>query len=273
MSFSGKRKYKGAGVYAGIDKDRLPVHVAVIMDGNGRWAKKRGLPRAAGHRAGVERVRTVIRMSSDIGIKYLTLFALSTENWKRPSQEIGTLMNLLLEYLKSELAELDEKNVRIKTIGDLSRLPEEVIAEIERARETTKDNTGLTVNMAVNYGGRQDIAQAVRRAIREGVKDADEEFLSSLLSTAGQPDPDLIIRTSGETRLSNFLLYQMAYSELYFTDTLWPDFDEAEYKKALGFFCFQRAPFRRNIAFQPQALTGRKSVIKASGCCLEGERC
>jgi undecaprenyl diphosphate synthase len=208
------------------------------MDGNGRWAKKRGLPRAAGHRAGVERVRTIIRMSSDIGIRYLTLYAFSTENWKRPSQEVGVLMGLLLEYLKKELAELHEKNVHILTLGDLSKLPQEVINEIERAKRTTKDNTGLTVNMAVNYGGRQEIVDAVKKAVSEGrsVGEIDEEYVSSLLYTAGQPDPDLMIRTSGETRISNFLLYQMAYAEFYFPDTLWPDFDEAEYRKALGVF-------------------------------------
>lgn len=232
------RKKINKGAYTGIDKALLPVHVAIIMDGNGRWAKKRGLPRAAGHRAGVERVRTIIRMSSDIGIKHLTLFAFSTENWKRPSEEVGTLMGLLLEYLKKELAELHEKNVRILTLGDLSKLPKEVKDEIERAKLTTKNNTGLTVSMAVNYGGRQEIVDAVKRAIEEGrsAGDIDEKYVSSLLSTAGQPDPDLIIRTSGETRISNFLLYQAAYAEFYFPETLWPDFDEAEYRKALDSF-------------------------------------
>jgi undecaprenyl diphosphate synthase len=233
----GKKKIN-EGVYSGIDRSRLPVHVAVIMDGNGRWAKKRSLPRAAGHRAGVERVRTIIRMSSDIGIKYLTLFAFSTENWKRPDQEVSVLMGLLLEYLRKELDELNEKNVRILTIGDLSKLPPEVKDEIERAKHTTKNNTGLTVNMAVNYGGRRDIVDALKKAIADGKQpeDISEEYISSLLSTAGQPDPDLMIRTSGESRISNFLLYQLAYAEFYFPDTLWPDFDEAEYKKALDAF-------------------------------------
>jgi len=240
----GKKKINES-VYAGIDLSRLPMHVAVIMDGNGRWAKKRGLPRAAGHRAGVERVRTIIRMSSDIGIKYLTLFAFSTENWKRPDQEVNTLMGLLLEYLKKELAELNEKNVRILTLGDLSRLPREVAEEIERAKRTTKDNTGLTVNMAVNYGGRQEITGAVIKAVAEGRKPEEitEEYISSLLFTAGQPDPDLMIRTSGESRISNFLLYQLAYAELYFSDTLWPDFDEIEYKKALDAFASRNRRF------------------------------
>jgi len=210
------------------------------MDGNGRWAKRRMLPRSAGHRAGVERVRTIVRMSSDIGVKYLTLFAFSTENWKRPADEVGTLMKLLLEYLAKELDELNEKNVRIRTFGDLSKLPEKVKAEIDRAVKTTEQNTGLTLNMAINYGGRSDIADAVRRIVADGLRadEIDEACISRYLSTAGEPDPDLLIRTSGEMRISNFLLYQLAYAEFYFTDTLWPDFDEWEYLKALD--CFAR---------------------------------
>ncbi len=229
---------RNTDVYSRVDKERLPQHVAVIMDGNGRWAKKRALPRSAGHRAGVERVRTIIRMSSDIGIRYLTLFAFSTENWKRPADEVGTLMKLLLEYLVKELAELHEKNVRIRTLGDLSKLPNDVIAEIDRAVETTKNNTGLTVNMAINYGARQEIVDAVKHIVgdKKSPEEIDEVCISSYLSTAGEPDPDLLIRTSGEMRISNFLLFQLAYAEFYFTDTLWPDFDEAEYAKALGCF-------------------------------------
>ena len=166
----GRKKKQNTDIYASIDAERLPRHVAVIMDGNGRWAKRRALPRSAGHRAGVERVRTIIQMSSDIGIQYLTLFALSTENWKRPAKEIGTLMKLLLEYLRKELAELHEKNVCIKTLGDLSRLPDEVLDEITRAKQTTKDNTGLTVNMAINYGARQEIISAVKKAVQDKKK-------------------------------------------------------------------------------------------------------
>lgn len=232
----GRRRRPDTQVYDRIDTQRLPVHAAVIMDGNGRWAKKRGLPRSAGHRAGVERVRTVIRMSSDIGIRYLTLFAFSTENWKRPTDEVNTLMSLLVEYLIKELPELHEKKVRIRTLGDISALAENVKAEIDRAVEKTKNNTGLTVNMAINYGGRAEIVQMVRRALTSGVQpeDIDEDWISSALYTAGQPDPDLLIRTSGEARISNFLLYQLAYAEIYLTDTLWPDFDEAEYAKALA---------------------------------------
>jgi undecaprenyl diphosphate synthase len=234
----GRRRRPNTQVYDQIDKERLPAHVAVIMDGNGRWAKQRGLPRSAGHRAGVERVRTIIRMSSDIGIRYLTLYAFSTENWKRPADEVSTLMSLLVEYLIKELPELHEKRVRIRTLGDIAALPENVQAEIARAVETTKDNTGLTVNMAINYGGRQELVAAVRRALTESVppEQVDEAWISSALHTAGEPDPDLMIRTSGEARISNFLLYQLAYAELYFTDTYWPDFDEAEYAKALADF-------------------------------------
>lgn len=236
--FFGKKGEPNKDVYDSVDSARLPRHVAVIMDGNGRWARKRGLPRSAGHRAGVERVRTIIRMSSDIGIKYLTLFAFSTENWKRPKKEVSTLMRLLLEYLRQELAELHEKNVCIRTLGDLSKLPPEVLKEVERAKQTTKNNDGLTVNMAINYGSRQEIVSAVKKAVCDGVapEEIDEEYISGLLETARQPDPDLMIRTSGEQRISNYLLFQLAYAEFYFTDTLWPDFDETEYAKALACF-------------------------------------
>ncbi len=232
------RRGKTKNINSRVEHERLPRHVAVIMDGNGRWARQKGLPRSAGHRAGVERVRTIIKMSSDIGIRHLTLFAFSTENWKRPAEEVGVLMKLLLEYLVQELAELHQKNVRIKTLGDLSKLPAAVAAEVHRAIETTKDNTGLTVNMAINYGARQEILEAVKKAIimGRGASEIDEQYFASLLETAAQPDPDLLIRTSGEMRISNFLLYQLAYAELYFTETLWPDFDEAQYDKALECF-------------------------------------
>lgn len=236
--FLGKRGKQNTKVYDDIDYEKLPWHVAVIMDGNGRWAHKRGLPRSAGHKAGVERVRTIIRMSSDIGIKYLTLFAFSTENWKRPKKEVSTLMRLLLEYLRQELAELHEKNVCIRTLGDLSKLPKDVAQEIEKAKTTTQNNSGLTVNMAINYGSRQEIISAVKKAVCDGAKpdEIDEEYISGLLDTAGQPDPDILIRTSGEQRISNYLLFQLAYAEFYFTDTLWPDFNEKEYAKALACF-------------------------------------
>ncbi|MEG2957155.1 MAG: isoprenyl transferase [Christensenellaceae bacterium] len=222
-----------------LDLEQLPKHVAIIMDGNGRWAKKRFLPRVAGHRAGMEKVKTIITMSSDIGIEYLTLYAFSTENWKRPKAEVGALMGLLIEYLHKELDEMHKKNVIFKTIGDITKLPKEVIEVLENAKQKTAKNTGLTVNIALNYGSRTEITGAVKQIAADVlankcmVDDITEQFISEHLETAGQTDPDFMIRTSGELRLSNYLLYQLAYAELYFTDTYWPDFDEAEYAKAL----------------------------------------
>jgi undecaprenyl diphosphate synthase len=217
----------------------LPAHVAIIMDGNGRWAKKRLLPRAAGHRAGMGTVKKIIRMSSDIGIRYLTMYAFSTENWKRPKAEVGGLMNLLIEFLTKELDEMHEKNVVFRTVGDTSVLPEPVRGVLEGARRKTMGNTGMTLNIALNYGSRVEITQAVKRIAEQTAAGEitphgiTEELVSSHLETAGQPDPDFLIRTSGEQRLSNFLLYQLAYAEFYFTPVYWPDFDEREYEKAL----------------------------------------
>ncbi|MEA5002066.1 MAG: isoprenyl transferase [Christensenella sp.] len=233
--FSKKRKAE----LIHLDMENLPAHVAIIMDGNGRWAKKRMLPRVAGHRAGMSKVKTIIRMSSDIGIRYLTLYAFSTENWKRPKEEVGALMGLLIEYLQKELDEMHERNVIFNTIGDITKLPKEVIAVLENAKVKTKNNTGMTLNIALNYGSRTEIAEAVRKIAQEAkdgcvaVEDIDTQTISDHLETAGQPDPDLMIRTSGEERLSNYLLYQLAYAEFYFTPVYWPDFDEAEYEKAL----------------------------------------
>lgn len=219
--------------------DILPRHVAVIMDGNGRWAKKRLLPRSAGHTAGMYKVKSIIRLSSDLGIRSLTLYAFSTENWKRPKQEVSFLMKLLIEFLQQELEEMHARNVVFRTIGDTAVLPGAVQEVLRGAIEKTKNNTGLTVNIALNYGSRSEIAGAARQAaleVQRGTlrpEDVTEEKLDSLLETAGQPDPDLLIRTSGEERLSNFLLWQLAYAEFYFTPVLWPDFDEKEYLKAL----------------------------------------
>ncbi|MEG2203217.1 MAG: isoprenyl transferase [Christensenellaceae bacterium] len=233
--FSKKKKIDLQELYL----EQLPKHVAIIMDGNGRWAKKRFLPRVAGHRAGMEKVKTIITMSSDIGIEYLTLYAFSTENWKRPKAEVGALMGLLIEYLHKELDEMHKKNVIFKTIGDITKLPKEVIEVLENAKQKTAKNTGLTVNIALNYGSRTEITGAVKQIAADVlankciVDDITEQFISEHLETAGQTDPDFMIRTSGELRLSNYLLYQLAYAELYFTDTYWPDFDEAEYAKAL----------------------------------------
>lgn len=213
-----------------INMDSIPNHIAIIMDGNGRWATERMLPRNLGHRAGVEALRDVIKTASNIGIKHLTLYAFSTENWKRPVSEVSLLMKLLIEYLRKEIAELHDNNVKIQTIGDINKLNDEVIEEINKATIKTKDNNGLCVNIALNYGGRSEIINAVKK-VAEKVKsneiqinEIDEVLINSLLYTANVPDPELLIRTSGEIRLSNFLLWQCAYSEFWFTNVYWPDF-------------------------------------------------
>ncbi|MHB1315544.1 MAG: isoprenyl transferase [Christensenellales bacterium] len=217
----------------------LPAHVAIIMDGNGRWAKTRGLPRIAGHRAGMEQIRSAVRTSSDLGIKYLTFYAFSTENWKRPKDEVSFLMSLLVEFFKKETAELHKNGVKLHILGDWSALPQVVQTEIKKSLALTKDNQGLQVNLALNYGGRDEILRAMRTIaakVNEGSIKADEITVKDIednLYTASIPDPDFIIRTSGELRLSNFLLYQCAYSEFYFTDVNWPDFDAAAYREAL----------------------------------------
>jgi len=222
------------------DPSRLPRHIAVIMDGNGRWATERGLPRVAGHRAGVEALRDIIRTCSRLGIGVLTLYAFSTENWKRPPQEVDALMKLLVEYLRAEMDELHQNGVHIKAIGRVEELPDSDRAEIARAEALTRDNTGLKVNLALNYGGRREMTDAVR-AIAEDVKagrlspeDVTQDMVADHLYTAGSPDPDLIIRTGGESRLSNFLLWQAAYAELWVTPTYWPDFGPKQLYQALA---------------------------------------
>jgi undecaprenyl diphosphate synthase len=218
---------------------KLPEHIAIIMDGNGRWAKRRGLPRTLGHRAGVSAVKKIVRASGDIGIKYLTLFTFSSENWKRPRYEVAALMNLLYEATRDELEELHENNVKFVTSGNIHLFPEKQYNILREATEKTKNNTGLVLNLALNYGGRDEILEAVRRIVRDslqgGIKpeDIDEELFSSYLFTAGIPDPDLLIRTSGEMRLSNFMLWQSSYTEIYITDRLWPDFAEDDYYTAI----------------------------------------
>ena len=213
-----------------INIESIPRHVAIIMDGNGRWAMKRMLPRNMGHRAGVEALRDVIKTASNIGIKYLTLYAFSTENWKRPASEISMLMKLLVEYLKKEVGELHYNNVKIQTIGDITRLPNDVIIEIDKAVDKTRLNSGLCVNIALNYGGRSEILNVIKKISKKiknneiRIDEIDETLIESLLYTANIPDPELLIRTSGEIRLSNFLLWQCAYSEFWFTDIYWPDF-------------------------------------------------
>ena len=222
-----------------IDLYNIPSHIAIIMDGNGRWAKSRFLPRAAGHKAGVETIRKVIKECSRLNVNHLTLYAFSTENWKRPKLEVDTLMTLLSSYLKSEIKELHKNNVKVTTIGDMSKLPDVCVEELEKAYELTKDNTGVNLNLALNYGSRYDITLALKNILNDlkdsniHIDDISEELISDYLSTKYLKDPDLIIRTSGEQRLSNFLLWEAAYSEFYFTDTLWPDFDEKELRKAI----------------------------------------
>jgi undecaprenyl diphosphate synthase len=209
-----------------IDFDRLPRHVAVIMDGNGRWAEGRRLPRIEGHRAGTEAVRVTVETAARLGVSVLTLYAFSMENWKRPDTEVSALMGLLKHYLRLELNNLLANDIRFHVIGEPARLSPEIRRELEDAESRTRDNRGMIFNIALSYGGRAEIVEAARRAIRRGLDpDAlDEETFASLLYTAGQPDPDLLIRTSGELRVSNFLLWQIAYAEIWVTDALWPDF-------------------------------------------------
>lgn len=209
---------------------RIPNHVGIIMDGNGRWAELRGLPRIEGHRRGVERSKEVIEISAELGLKALTLYVFSTENWRRPSSEVTTLMRLLELYLKRELDGLIKNNIVFKTIGEVWRLPDYVQGIIRDAEEKTALNTGMTLVTALSYSGRNEILRAVKKLLFSGVKPEEltEDVFSSYLDTAGLPAPDLIIRTSGEMRISNFLLWQAAYSEFYFTDSLWPDFSKEE---------------------------------------------
>ncbi len=208
----------------------LPKHVAIIMDGNGRWALRSGLPRIAGHRRGVDTVRRVAEQCRQYGIQVLTLFAFSDENWGRPREEVGFLMDLLGSFLKAEIATMKANGIRFRTIGRIERLPASVQTWIERAMSETSGNTGMVLNLALSYGGRGEILEAIRRirAANNAEADITEETFSAFLDTAELPDPDLIIRTSGEKRISNFLLWQAAYAELYFTDTLWPDFNEQD---------------------------------------------
>src|SRR5215203_3986861 len=218
-----------------INPERLPAHVAVILDGNGRWAAERHLPRVEGHRAGITRVREIVEASARLGIEALTLYVFSVENWKRPRAEVGTLMMLLKRYLRQELGTLIENNLRFLVIGRLDDLEPELQTELDAAMRRTADNTGMRLNVALNYGGRAEIVDAARQAIREGIpaEDLDEARFGALLYTAGQPDPDLLIRTSGEMRVSNFLLWQIAYAEIYVTDTFWPDFRTRHLLEAL----------------------------------------
>ncbi len=217
----------------------VPRHVAIIMDGNGRWAQKRYMPRTAGHAKGASRVRNLIEHCANRGIQFLTLFAFSTENWSRPEEEVSTLMGLFVQYLEKEMGALADAGVRLKMIGDIAGFPVDLQARIRQAEEITQDNQGITVIIAANYGGRWDLLQAMKRWQLEHAgqsTDLTEKSLAPYLSTHGAPDVDLLIRTGGEQRISNFLLWQSAYAELYFSDVLWPDFDSQELDKSLSWY-------------------------------------
>jgi undecaprenyl diphosphate synthase len=225
-----------------LDTERLPRHVAIIMDGNGRWAQRRGLTRVEGHKRGKDSVRAVVEASRRLGIRYLSLFAFSTENWQRPRREVSALMSLLRRYLRTELNRMMKNEVRVVAIGDLDRLPNSVRDDLEAVIAKTRHNQHLTVGLCVSYGGREDIVQAARalaaevQAGRLVPEDIDEAKFAQKLGTSGMPDPDLLIRTSGEMRVSNFFLWQLAYTEIYVTETLWPDFREAEFLRALAHY-------------------------------------
>ena len=225
-----------------IELENVPKHIAIIMDGNGRWAKDRGLPRIAGHREGINSVREITRICGKIGVEYLTLYTFSTENWNRPKTEVKALMTLLLSTIKKEIKELHENNVKFSTIGNIASLPEGTIKGLKDGINLTVNNTGLNLVLALNYGSRQEILEAIRNII-EKVKEEEldstiinEEFFSSCLDTNNYPDPDLLIRTSGELRISNFLLWQCAYTEMYLTDTYWPSFRKNDLYKAIHDF-------------------------------------
>ena len=239
-----------------VNFDRLPVHIAVIMDGNGRWAAQRHLPRVEGHRAGIESVREVVEGSARLGIKVLTLYAFSVENWKRPVTEVSTLMTLLKRYLRLELNTLLRNDIRFKVIGRDEELAPDVRRELKMAEEKTATNAGMLFNIALNYGGRAEIVEAARRALASGIApdELDEQRFGDFLYTAGQPDPDLLIRTSGEMRVSNFLLWQIAYAEIWVTDTLWPDFRKQHLLEAV--LAYQKRDRRYGGINQP-AVAGR----------------
>lgn len=218
-----------------IDLNRIPQHVAIIMDGNGRWAKSQGKERIFGHFNGVEAVRESLKAATKAGVKYLTLYAFSTENWNRPKEEVEALMNLLVQTIMNEIEELDKNGVRMTTIGDLNNLPEFCQTELKKGMERTAKNDTINLVLALSYSSRWEIAEAMRQIAAQGIspENITDQLISDHLTTRGIPDPELLIRTSGEIRISNFLLWQIAYAELYFTETLWPDFNEEEFYKAL----------------------------------------
>ncbi len=225
-----------------IDFGRIPQHIAIVMDGNGRWAKAKGFPRSVGHRNGVNSVDKVVEACKEVGVRYLSVYAFSTENWKRPKDEVNTLMQLLVEFAHSKLSKISRNNVRVMILGDLAAVPAYAREALSNLMERTKHNTGLTLNLCINYGSRWEILTATQqfaRQVQQGERqpeDLNEELFSTYLTTAGMPDPEMMIRTSGEQRLSNFLLWQLAYAELYFTDVFWPDFQERELLTAISWY-------------------------------------
>lgn len=225
-----------------IDLERIPEHVAIIMDGNGRWAQGKNLPRMAGHNAGMLAMKEIVKAASTFGVKQLTVYAFSTENWKRSTEEVNGIFKLLIVYIEKELKELHENNVKVKILGEYGKLPKDAVKSLERSLKKTKDNTGLQFNIALNYGGRDEILRSVKMLAMEiesgklKVEEITEEAIADRLYTQGIPDPDMIIRTSGEMRLSNYLLWQCAYSEFIFTDVLWPDFSREEFEKTIEIF-------------------------------------
>ena len=225
-----------------IDNKKMPSHIAIVMDGNGRWAQNRSLPRLSGHNAGMIAMKEIVKASSSLGVKYLTVYAFSTENWKRSTEEVNGIFKLLIIYIEKELQELHENNVKIKILGEYERLPKDAVKSLERSLELTKNNSGLQFNIALNYGSRDEILRAIKlvsKDVEAGIIKPDhitEEMIIANFYTAGIPDPDLVIRTSGEMRLSNYLLWQSAYSEFIFTDVLWPDFTRQHFEDAIEEF-------------------------------------
>ena len=217
------------------DRSNIPNHIAIIMDGNGRWAKKRLMPRSVGHKAGADMLKRIVKKCNDLGVKYLTVYAFSTENWKRPSEEVSLLMGLIVTYLQREVKEMNENNVRIRAIGDIEKLPQKAYDELKKSMDITKDNTGVVFSLSLNYGFRDDLYHAIKNMMKDNIAidDIDDDTVKKYLYTSYMPDPDLIIRTGGEIRLSNFMLFEASYSEFYFCDTLWPEFDEEELCKAI----------------------------------------
>lgn len=264
MIRSNRMPTKAQELFDHIDRSALPAHIAIIMDGNGRWARRRGLPRVAGHRAGINAVREVVEGSAELGIPVLTLYAFSVENWKRPHAEVATLMQLLKEYLNKELENIHKNGIQFRTLGRIDQLDASVQRELDKGIAHTRKNTGMIFNVALNYGGRAEIVDAVNRILRNGGREAaakggiTEKDFAEHLYTAGLPDPDLLIRTSGELRISNFLLWQIAYAEIWVTDTLWPDFEKRHLYEAI--IAFQKRERRygglepHNYHPQPQRI-------------------